>query len=132
MNVLPSDDGALSLLDYFAAHAPDVPEWFSDPVRAPYPPTWPVASDQGHVATDASGCVVVCVTSREWGVLRDWTDKAARHEIPSGLSDRATEWAKLWQAHAQAAAAHNAESPMRTLIAWRWHYADMMIEERSK
>lgn len=106
-------DLGMSQRDYFAAHAPEsVPDWFKHkPVEHEVPPM-PKAED------------VDPVHRKE---VSDWLDDPV-----FDLSEELGWFADKVKAHEDAKDAARAANRAARYIQWRWHYADLMIAERSR
>ncbi len=106
----------LTAREYYAAHAPDVPEWFKgspSPVR----PDPPVRSNS-------------MFADEEYRELVAWTHGSrCADTLPNVSGDAYVKWALRWQKYCQAEILHAEGGDERRWFAWRWHYSDMMLKE---
>lgn len=111
----------MSLRDYFAAHAPDdIPFWFTGP-DLPEPPK-PVPPPE------------IADYVRKWWFDNEPSDLVGF--LPDDAPIEHHEMADAFQnenvAHCDAIENRRNQLVIRKYFAWRWYYADMMIEEASR
>lgn len=95
----------VTLRDYFAAHAPEIPDWFS------------ISTDQQPV---------------QYPARLDMVPESTKKYIESLVlpEDRYEEYRRLKMEMEEPYHKWLIEQKSRRYFAWRWHYADMMIEGR--
>lgn len=106
-----SATSALSRRDYFAAHAPaDIPPWFQFAFRSE--PSLPNFNDLSPAQQE------------QWHGLGDWLEDSDVDPLVLDFRDRyhSAQKARLQYEHERAEA---------MFIAWRWHYADIMLRRNS-
>lgn len=122
----PSHDEAqegMTLRDYFAAHAPEPPEWFS-PTMPPKPrlPSWMDYLPYVPEVYDA--------------VARFFDGGAPEEfvaEVPPEDREAAQVFVAAWKEADRARHEWNAaDRLLQTIVQWRWHYADAMLAAREK
>lgn len=98
-------------LDYFAAHAPsEIPNWFNpNPDTAELPPGFDYKTLQNDEDREA---------------FRAWL--MADEDLPDHLSWVKVEFTRLAEARSLAIA----ERESNRYFAWRWHYAQKMLDAR--
>ena len=95
-----------TMRDYFAANAPEVPDWFKYTPGPQTPrPAMPVLQEQPEEVIKA---------------VADRNKKSPAYEI----------WAKLLSAHEEAVAAWHVEINAQRFFAWLWRYATLMMAYR--
>lgn len=107
VNGVPLHPG-MTVRDYFGAHAPEMPSWFQCEPSRPRP----------------------LIPSRA-----ELTDEQRReleeYELADGnASPEVMDFADRRRAATDAIAAWEQEQKAHNFIAWRWHYADMMVRAR--
>lgn len=107
---------AMSLRDYFAAHAPAVPDWFEPTMpEAPKHPAlesadaWGLTDDQRELA-------------RQWRLDPHWD----ADETDSALLPFCEAFRDYWDA----SAGFQDEKTRQRLAQWPWFYADMVLANR--
>lgn len=105
-------DGGATLRDHFAATAPDMPSWFH---CAPSRPRPVAPSPDDHLSDEKRKEYRRAMNER-------WDDEDISPEVLEFMSkvDEASAEIDKW---AQEQRSHK-------FIAWRWHYADLMIAAR--
>lgn len=103
----------LSKREYFAAHAPEMPEWFTrgielEPYKGAQPPRW---QDQPQPFQHEA---------RLW----------QKGEWNANISEELEDFRKSTQEYHLELAAHDIEQNMKRLCAWRYYYADIMLAEK--
>lgn len=117
-------EAGATLRDYFAARAPEVPEWYRP---AQLPPLPPILSNQAALALQPAYAELPehnKLQLSEWMRDDSWDlddavaaiGKAAKDAIAASVTART--------------AAGNAAETYR-FIAWRWRYADLMLHGRA-
>lgn len=92
--------------DYFAANAPDIPDWFDGPPSDVAPPS--------------------VMTMVQWRVKNESPPKpleTARETVQRNLR----EWNKYKAERAAERDTWERQQSARRFFAWRWHYADQML-----
>lgn len=101
----------LTKREYFAAHAPEVPEWFihTEPKNPKEPKSWTDMSDNDPFKEAA----------REW------------FQYPCyDIKDEELKWfQEAWEKFWQDVKAWKAQNSMSRLKQWRYYYADAMLTE---
>lgn len=110
----PDCYSGLSTREYYAAHAPlEIPEWFDW-----HEPAAPIQADTTPLDIEARS------------ILNGWKNKincgfvASIEELPTELQS----YGAAHLEYLEAIRAHSRECPAGRYFAWRWHYADMMLE----
>lgn len=101
----------LTVREYYAANAPAVPDWYQ-PERKTPSPAMPLAQWEHHSNEQM-----------EFNSLRNGTRSTAAPEVLE-FHEKWKEWEKLMDRWAD-------QSTEERFFAWRWHYADMMIESEN-
>lgn len=105
----------MSMRQYYAAHAPDAPEWFTDPVLAPTQPPMFRAENAPDSESDAR-------------ILSAWVRAGPRSPLPPTLqSQAALNWARAFKEFVRVNDEYALSTNARRYFAWRWLYADMML-----
>ncbi|MHC2993819.1 hypothetical protein OB13_20375 [Pontibacter sp. HJ8] len=113
----------MSLRDYYAAHAPAVPDWFTvEYSKAPARPHSVLAHFSGH---EHSRLVQYFFSE----ATCEWTDDS-EGQVPEGFRQEVRGYARQWKAAQEAYQAQVYESHIRRLVQWRFFYADQMLNSR--
>lgn len=117
--------GDMSLLDYFAAHAPvQVPDWFRHPDAFPVPPML--------------GCLEACeadencarLTPLQRAVLETWLDGERVEYLPPDLAAIGQAIDERYLKNALDVEQARTANAAARWFAWRWHYAATMLKAR--
>lgn len=105
--------GGLSKREYFAAHAPEMPEWFTrgiklEPYKGVQPPRW---QDQPEPFQEEA---------RLWQ-QGEWNEK---------ISEELEDFRKSVHEYHAELTAHDIRQRTIQLRAWRYYYADIMLAEK--
>jgi hypothetical protein len=102
----------MSMRDYFAAHAPEVPDWFEHTPPKRELPENPKTDelDETHRKT-----------------AEDW-----RRDPIFDLPEELEWWGDKVKAYADAKSRWQTENQIARLVQWRYVYADEMVEQRTK
>lgn len=104
-----------TVLDHFAAMAPDVPDWFEFlPGPDQQPPARPVLQDQPAETIAA---------------VAAWTNGS---ELTGSDAERAAlkSWQALLDVYDKSKALYDRNITASRFVSWRWHYAKMMLSTR--
>jgi hypothetical protein len=103
----------MTLREYFAAHAPEVPGTFLGRYLPYQGPAAPNTRDLGE---------------RDRKIAENWLLDPC-YEL-AGHGEVLGKFQEQYDAHQEAKAQHENQSQIQRMIAWRWHYADLMIAAR--
>lgn len=100
----------MTLRQWYAAHAPNVPEWFRLK-NEDMPPKIPPVPDNWNTAERA-----------EFAMIKEGS------LLPTAASDDVQVFWRRYEPALARAEAWREEKRQKKFFAWRWHYADMMLQ----
>lgn len=110
----------MDLLDYFAAHAPEIPDWFEFAFARDYdfgkPPEVPD---------------MPCLDQKQRDTVRWMANEGyGESDVDDSLRDL---WPHVatYKAYFKARDKHQHASKVRRFVAWRWFYAESMLAARA-
>jgi hypothetical protein len=113
------DHVGVTVRDYFAAHAPAVPDWFV--YREPNPPTPPPAADLDDF--DAKW-------ARDISSDDCPEESLNHHDVKPERAAKIRDYARVYGAYWTARLAHLDRQAINRIVAWRYAYADAMLAAR--
>ena len=121
----PPQSEPVGLRDYFAARAPETPEWFEHVPAPGRPPKPSFERDNPRPLVELNESIPAEEYARNQAILNEWMRKRAEHENTPLFHGRIAAWEEefgKWR---------DADSLAR-LVQWRFAFADAMLAARGQ